>query len=193
MVADWQVLPVGHQSVLLPPEHGAHVGGVVQRRVEVRVVPDGGGQVHPHPRLRHEGARPERGVVPQHRVVARQQCADRGARLGPVLRAQPHESVERVAAERGLVGGHERAGEEMRHGGQVQHLLPDGDPDPGAGLLLGAEHSIGEVLEGEGGVARNVDPSVVHGGRLGTVLALCWQRVAAPGPAAADQFDNILT
>ena len=38
MVADRYVLPVGHQGVLLAAEHDAHVGGVVQGRVEVRVV-----------------------------------------------------------------------------------------------------------------------------------------------------------
>lgn len=39
-------LPVGHKSVLLAPEHDAHVGGVVDRRIEVGVVADVGRDVH---------------------------------------------------------------------------------------------------------------------------------------------------
>ena len=38
MVAHGDVLPVGHQGVLLPAEHDADVGGVVDGRVEVGVV-----------------------------------------------------------------------------------------------------------------------------------------------------------
>lgn len=33
-----ECVPVWHQSVLLPPEHGAHVGGVVPGGVEVGVI-----------------------------------------------------------------------------------------------------------------------------------------------------------
>ena len=65
--------PVWHECVLLAPEHGAHVGGVVERRVEVGVVADVGRQVHAGRRLRHQRpatrAGGERGVNGQGRVT----------------------------------------------------------------------------------------------------------------------------
>ena len=64
VVADRQVFPVWHESVLLPPEHGAHVGGVVQGRVEVCVVPDVGREVHRDPGLGHQRLRPQPCVIP---------------------------------------------------------------------------------------------------------------------------------
>ena len=69
VVAHGQVLPVGHQGVLLAAEHGAHVLGVIEGGVEVGVVSDGGGQVHGGAALGHhgrllEGAVPDGGAVP---------------------------------------------------------------------------------------------------------------------------------
>ena len=46
VVSDGNILPVGHESVLLAPEHDADVGGVVQGRVEVRVVAWGPEHTH---------------------------------------------------------------------------------------------------------------------------------------------------
>ena len=64
MIADRQVFPVGHQGVVLASEHGADVGGVVQGRVEVRVVPDVGREMHRDPGLGHQRLRPQPSVIP---------------------------------------------------------------------------------------------------------------------------------
>ena len=46
MISDGQVQPVRQQGILRTTKHDTHVGGVLTRRVEIRVIPDGDGQEH---------------------------------------------------------------------------------------------------------------------------------------------------
>ena len=48
------ISPVGHEGILLAPEHDAHISGVENGGVEVGVVSDCGGQMHGGRGLRHE-------------------------------------------------------------------------------------------------------------------------------------------
>ena len=81
--------------------------------------------------------------------------------------AEAHQAVEAGGPEAVLVTRHQGPGEQVRYGGQVEDIITDGHSDPMSGLLGGAEHAIGQVLEGEVGVLRDVNPCVVHDERLG--------------------------
>ena len=48
--------PVGHEGILLAPEHDADIGGMIDGGVEVRVVSNLGWKVHCGLTLRHKGS-----------------------------------------------------------------------------------------------------------------------------------------
>ena len=81
--------------------------------------------------------------------------------------AEAHQAVEAGGPEAVLVTSHQGPGEQVRDGGQVEDIITNGHSDPVSGLLGGAEHAIGQVLEGEVGVLSDVNPCVVHDERLG--------------------------
>ena len=166
VVTNRKMFPVGHQGVLLPPEHGAHVSGVVQGGVEVRVVPDISWEVHGEAGLGQEGGPPQLRVVPQLGAGGGEEAGDGGPGLRPVEVGETHQPVEVVAPEDLLLLTHQRSGEQVRHFGEVEDLLPHGHPQPGAGLPRRAEDAVGEVLKAEVRLWTDLDPGA-HDERLG--------------------------
>ena len=147
VVADGHAEPVGLERVGRAAEHRADVRRVLLRRVKVRVVADGRGQVH--------GA-----LAPRHEALARfglarrargEELADAGARRAPLGPRQRHERVERRAAEDALRGEAQAVEQALRRrGAQVQHAVADGD----ANARVAARRRVGEdaqrqVLDGE--------------------------------------------
>lgn len=53
MVTHWQVAPIGHECVICTAEHDAHIGGMMNGRVEVGVVTNLSWQMQRNLRLRH--------------------------------------------------------------------------------------------------------------------------------------------
>ena len=94
MISDGQMLPVAHEGVFLAAEHDADVGGVMDGRIEIGVIPDGRRQMHGAGQARDQRLGPHFAVIPQRRRVGRQQVLQRFARLAPRLFAQAHELVK---------------------------------------------------------------------------------------------------
>lgn len=63
MVAHGQMTPVGHEGVVRTTEHNAHIGGMVNGRVEVGVVTDLGRQVQAYLRLGDNGTGKRNGFL----------------------------------------------------------------------------------------------------------------------------------
>ena len=117
---------------LIIPEHDAHVGGVLSRRVEVGVVADVGWQVH---LARGSG---DQGLA--HRVhVARggrEEVLEARSCLRPRWRAEGHEGVEGGRGEGCVVAGHHWPVEKVDHLAHVKDVVADGDADAMARLKL---------------------------------------------------------
>ena len=79
----------------LAAEHDADVSGVVTRRVEVCVVANVGREEHGDGGHWQQGSLAELSVVAEGGLVAGEQLAEDGARLGPCRAAKAHELVER--------------------------------------------------------------------------------------------------
>ena len=86
------LLGFGSFPLILRTFPDTHICRVVDRRVEVGVVADGGGQMHLGARHFDDGLRhrPQRGTG----VVRREELFQRLPRLGPVPVGQAHEGVQ---------------------------------------------------------------------------------------------------
>ena len=116
MVTNRQVQPIGLKRVVFAAEHGADVGGMLSRCVEIGVVANAAWQVHCAGRAKQQRLLPHGSVVAQRRFLATQQPANRGTRGVPACRSQAHEGVER-----GLTKACCPRAELLEHASLVQH------------------------------------------------------------------------
>ena len=70
MIAHREVFPVRHESILLAPEHGAHVGGMVQGGVEVSVISNRCWEMHLDTVLWHQGLAPQSLIIPDGGIAS---------------------------------------------------------------------------------------------------------------------------
>ncbi len=95
VVTDWHMQPVRLQRVVLASEHGADIGGVFLRRIEIGVTGDRDRKAHFCVGHRHQRAFPQGLVVAQFGIVVAQQLANPRPGAGPDLRAKCHEGIDR--------------------------------------------------------------------------------------------------
>lgn len=163
MVPDRKVLPVRHQRLLLAPEHDAHVGRMVYRRVKIGVVANVCGEVHRSLPLGYQGPSSELSVALECSVILAENLLQRAAGLQPVGPAKGHERVQRRLGEHLLPALHERAGEQVADGLQVQDLVANRHADPGSHITGRGEHAVRQVLDREVAAGVVLDEAL-HGG-----------------------------
>ena len=69
MVANREILPIRHQCILLSPEHGAYICGMVQGGVEISVISNRGREMHLDLVLRHQSSVPEIIIISDSWIV----------------------------------------------------------------------------------------------------------------------------
>ena len=98
---------------------------------------------------RHQRALPQFVIVAQLGMIVAQKLADPRPRLGPDLRPERHEGIERGAREHA-----ERADIEpgiLFELPEIEHVIADRDTDARGETVLRREHAVGQVLDREVG------------------------------------------
>jgi hypothetical protein len=150
VVAHRQVHPVVLQGVLRAPKHRTDVGGMLLRRVEVRVVAHVDGQVKRNVAARVQGPLAERGVVSKRFRIGPEKRLDPLPDGSPRLRPQPHDLVQ--GGLRKGTGAVQAEGVEVPlfiKQGKVEHVVADGNPHPGHRRVRGREDAVREILNGK--------------------------------------------
>ena len=162
--------PVGREGLGARPEHPSQVLGVVEGRVEVDVVRhlDGQGEGH-------VGERDQVAGDPVPVGGAGQQVEEPGSGRSPELPPPGHEGVERRSREHRVV----------EQATQVQHVGPDGDAHAGHSPTRGGEHAVGQVLDGEGRPAGDLEPAVVGHVRRSVAVRVSELALLPPPPVPA--------
>ena len=151
MVADGHPLVVGQERVV-GPHHPAHVGRVVDRRVEVGVVT--GRDRHGHGDAAHRPQVPSYPVL-QLLVTRRQQIEHLAAQRPPRVAIQRQQRIEPLRPAGLLqVGPLEADDLRLEAAAEIQHLVADRDPEPIVrhGLAVQREDTERQVLNREVGI-----------------------------------------
>ena len=149
VISNGQMQPIGLQGVVLAAEHGADIGGVLPRRIEVRVVANRGGQVHDHLGGRSNCLGASSGVS-QCGVGLEQELLDRVAHRAPRRLATAHEVIEaRLMEATSVLEVSEQIG--IGDGRQVDDVVPDCDTTARLrfGVTLRGENSERKVVDRE--------------------------------------------
>ena len=115
---------------VLAPEEPAHISGVIDRCIEVGVIPDNG-------RFQHRGARHAQQVGRQHAlvfssmgIIGTQQVAQPAAQSRPGRGAEGHQWIEGGSAT-GFSGCRRERGQQIRAAVQIEDLVSDRNPNRG--------------------------------------------------------------
>jgi hypothetical protein len=136
--------PVRLQRIVLAAEHDADIGGVLFRRIEIGVACDRKRQVQPDICHGHQRLLPQFLIVAQFGMIGTQQFADPHTGLGPDLRPQRHEGIQRRLREH--AGLDDIYPAFLRQRPEIEHITADRNADARR-KPLGREHAIGEILD----------------------------------------------
>src|SRR5436190_24178596 len=94
-------------------------------------------------------------------MIMPQKLADPRARARPHFWPQRHERVEVRRCEHRRFDDVEPA--VLRELPEIEHVIADGDTDARGETVLGGEHAVGEILDREMGIGRDVDKGAEFG------------------------------
>ena len=158
VVCHGEVLVVGLEGVFRPAEEDANIVGVVGRRVEVGVVPDGHGHVICDPREGQKHRLPQRLIVLEHlgvRCVVAEDALEVLTDLAVEGLAEVREAVQGGLREDVFRLGDGLGRLEATTGGkgfEVEGVVADGDGGPVCLVRLGGDDAKRYVGNGEGRV-----------------------------------------